>query len=145
MEDPIFQRVLASFSKQGLMRTLGARLERAEAGRVLISMPLADSISQQHGFAHAGAIAAIVDSACGYAALTQMPADAAVLTSEFKINLLAPAAGERFEAEARVIRAGKRVHVALGEAFAIQAGQRKPIAIMLATLMVIDATPGLTD
>jgi acyl-coenzyme A thioesterase PaaI-like protein len=73
-----------------------------------------------------------------------MPEGKAVLTSEFKINLLAPAAGESFEAEGRIIRAGKRVHVAMGEAFAIQKGQRKPIAIMLATMMVIDAETGLT-
>ncbi|MGL5447726.1 MAG: PaaI family thioesterase [Rhabdaerophilum sp.] len=144
MPDPVFQRISDSFSKQGLMQLLGARLSEVEAGRVMIAMPFSASITQQHGFAHAGAITSIVDSACGYAALTLMPEGKAVLTSEFKINLLAPAAGEIFEAEGRIIRAGKRVHVAMGEAFAVQNGQRKPIAIMLATMMVIDAETGLS-
>lgn len=144
MADAVFQRIADSFSRQGLMQTLGAHLSEVEAGRVVIAMPFAPAITQQHGFAHAGAITSIVDSACGYAALTLMPEDKAVLTSEFKINLLAPAAGESFEAEGRIIRAGKRVHVAMGEAFAIRDGQRKPIAVMLATMMVIDAETGLS-
>lgn len=145
MSDPVFQRIADSFSKQGLMTTLGAHLSEVEAGRVVIALPFSAGITQQHGFAHAGAITSIVDTACGYAALTLMPEGKAVLTSEFKINLLAPAAGESFEAEGRVIRAGKRVHVAMGEAFAIQKGQRKPIAVMLATMMVIDGDTGLTN
>lgn len=145
MSDAVVQRIAESFAKQGLMQTLGAHLTEVEAGRVVIAMPFAPGITQQHGFAHAGAITSIVDSACGYAALTLMPEGKAVLTSEFKINLLAPAAGESFQAEGRIIRAGKRVHVAMGEAFAIQNGQRKPIAVMLATMMVIDAETGLTN
>jgi uncharacterized protein (TIGR00369 family) len=144
MSDVVFQRISESFAKQGLMQTLGASLTEVEAGRVVIAMPFGAGITQQHGFAHAGAITSIVDSACGYAALTLMPEGKAVLTSEFKINLLAPAAGESFEAEGRIIRAGKRVHVAMGEAFAIRDGQRKPIAVMLATMMVIDAETGLS-
>lgn len=144
MTDPVFQRISDSFLKQGLMTSLGAHLVAVEAGHVVIAMPFSTGITQQHGFAHAGAITSIVDSACGYAALTLMPEGKAVLTSEFKINLLAPAAGESFEAEGRIIRAGKRVHVAMGEAFAVQNGQRKPIAIMLATMMVIDAETGLS-
>lgn len=138
-------RVSESFAKQGLMTTLGARLERAEGGKVMISMPFSSGVTQQHGFVHAGAITSLVDTACGYAALTLMPEGKAVLTSEFKINLLAPAIGERFEAEGRVVRAGKRVHVVMGEAFAIQNGQRKAIAVMLATMMVIDAETGLAN
>lgn len=145
MSDAIFSRIAESFDRQGLMHTLGARLEAVEAGRVVITMPFSSHITQQHGFVHAGAITSIVDSACGYAALTLMPEGKAVLTSEFKINLLAPAAGDSFEAEGRIIRAGKRVHVAMGEAFAIHKGQRKPIAVMLATMMVIDAETGLTN
>jgi uncharacterized protein (TIGR00369 family) len=144
MSDAVSERIAASFAKQGLMQTLQAQLSEVEAGRVVIAMPFSPGITQQHGFAHAGAITSIIDSACGYAALTLMPEGKAVLTSEFKINLLAPAAGESFEAEGRIIRAGKRVHVAMGEAFAIQNGQRKPVAVMLATMMVIDAETGLS-
>jgi len=90
-----------------------------------------------------GSISTIVDTACGYAALTLMPEDKAVLTSEFKINLLAPALGTHFEAEGRVLRAGKRVHVVQGEAYAINGEGRKQIAVMLATMMVIEGDTGL--
>ena len=88
-------RIRASFDKQGLMRTLGASLEAVSPGAVEITLRPSAAVSQQHGFVHAGAVAAIADSAAGYAALTLMPADAGVLTAEFKINLLAPATGER--------------------------------------------------
>ncbi len=144
-DDAVFARVFESFSRQGLMKTLGAALDHASPGRVVIGLPFSPAITQQHGFGHAGAITSIVDSACGYAALTLMPEGKAVLTSEFKINLLAPAAGERFEAEGRILRAGKRQHVAMGEAFAIQNGARKSIAVMLATLVVIDGEGGLSN
>lgn len=141
--DTLFARISESFERQGLMGTLGATLRVVEPGRVVISMPFSQGISQQHGFAHAGGISTICDTACGYAALTLMPQDKAVLTSEFKINLLAPAAGERFEAEGKVIRAGKRVHVTLGDVYAITGEHRKHIATMLATMMVMDNDTGL--
>lgn len=143
MSDPVFARIAESFGKQGLMTTLGAELTVAEPGRVVIRMPFSPAISQQHGFAHAGSISSITDTACGYAALTLMGEDKAVLTSEFKINLLVPAAGTHFEAEGRVLRAGKRVHVVQGEAFAINGESRKQIAVMLATMMVIEPETGL--
>lgn len=142
-EDLLFQRIAASFGKQGLMSTLGATLDRVASGSVMIRMPFSPAISQQHGFAHAGSIATIVDSACGYAALTLMPEDKAVLTSEFKINLLAPALGTHFEATGTVLRAGRRVHVVQGEAWALQGESRKQVAVMLATMMVIDGETGL--
>jgi uncharacterized protein (TIGR00369 family) len=125
------------------MTTLGAELALVEPGHVVIRMPFSVAISQQHGFAHAGSIASITDSACGYAALTRMPEDAAVLTAEFKINLLAPAQGTHFEAEGRVLRAGRRVHVVEGKAYAVNGESRKLIAAMLATMMVIEAETGL--
>lgn len=142
--DTLLARVQTSFDRQGLMATLGATLRLVEPGKVMISMPFSTHLSQQHGFIHAGAITSIVDSACGYAALTLMPPGKAVLTTELKINLMAPAAGERFEAEGKVIRAGKRVHVVMGEVFAISGEHRKPIAVMLGTMMVIDAE-GMAD
>ena len=142
-DDPLFHRIEASFAKQGLMQTLGASLGQVGPGEVTIRMPFSPAISQQHGFAHAGSIATIVDSACGYAALTLMAEDKAVLTSEFKINLLAPALGTHFEAKGRVLRAGRRIHVVQGEAWAIQGESRKQVAVMLATMMVIDGETGL--
>ena len=142
--DTLLARVQTSFDKQGLMATLGATLRLVEPGKVMISMPFSTHLSQQHGFIHAGAITSIVDSACGYAALTLMPPGKAVLTTELKINLMVPAAGERFEAEGKVIRAGKRVHVVMGEVFAISGEHRKAIAVMLGTMMVIDAE-GMAD
>jgi uncharacterized protein (TIGR00369 family) len=139
----VFTRIADSFNRQGLMHTLGASLAHVAPGEVTIRLPFSLAISQQHGFAHAGAIATIVDSACGYAALTLMPEDKAVLTSEFKINLLAPAIGTHFEAMGRVLRAGRRVHVVQGEVWALQGESRKQVAVMLATMMVIDGETGL--
>jgi uncharacterized protein (TIGR00369 family) len=141
--DPLFARIAESFGRQGFMTTLGAELSVVEPGHVIIRMPFSAALSQQHGFAHAGSIASITDSACGYAALTLMHAEAAVLTAEFKINLLAPAEGTHFEAEGRVLRAGRRVHVVEGKAYAIHGESRKPIAAMLATMMVIEPETGL--
>jgi uncharacterized protein (TIGR00369 family) len=107
-KDPAFQaRIQASFDKQGLMRTLGASILRIEPGAVEIVLPASPAVSQQHGFVHAGAVSAIADSAAGYAALTLMPPDAGVLTTEFKINLVAPTAGERLLARGCVIKAGR--------------------------------------
>lgn len=98
----VARRIADSFGKQAFMATLGARLTRVVAGEVDIELPIEPHIAQQHGFVHAGAVASIADSACGYAALTTMPVGAGVLTAEFKINLLAPAAGERLVAKGRV-------------------------------------------
>src|SRR5215831_9241677 len=95
-------RCRTSFAKQQFMNTLGAELVRLEPGEVVIELPFSSQLTQQHGFLHAGAVASIVDSACGYAALTLMPKDAAVLTVEYKINLMKPAAGTRFRATGKV-------------------------------------------
>ena len=107
------QRVRASFDKQGLMTTLGATLESVSPGSVEIALRPRPDISQQHGFVHAGAVSAIADSAAGYAALSLMPEGAGVLTVEFKINLLAPAAGAVLAPSASRCgcRAQKREHV----------------------------------
>lgn len=136
-------RIQESFDRQGFLATIGAKLEHVEQGRVIIRLPFSPAISQQHGFAHAGSIASIVDTAGGYAALTLMPEDKAVLTGEFKVNLLAPAIGTHFDAEGVVLRAGKRVHVVEGKVYAINGESRKLIAVMLATMMVIDGDTGL--
>jgi uncharacterized protein (TIGR00369 family) len=89
----LHQRISDSFNAQGLMVTLGARLTLVAEGEVQIELPFSGSLSQQHGYLHAGATTSILDSACGYAALTKAPADFEVVTAEFKINLLRPAIG----------------------------------------------------
>jgi uncharacterized protein (TIGR00369 family) len=138
-------RVRGSFGRQTIMRTLGAEIAAVRAGEVEIVLPFSDRILQQHGFIHAGAVATIADSACGYAALTVMPRDAGVLTTEFKINLLAPAKGERLRAVGRVIRSGKKLVITLGEVFAEEGGARKQVALITATMMVVETGAGLRD
>ena len=105
------------------MATLGARLARVAPGEVDIELTVADELTQQHGFLHAGALASVADSACGYAALSLMPPGAAVLSVEFKINMLAPAQGDRVVANGRVIRAGKTITVCRGDVFALADGR----------------------
>ncbi|MDR0227299.1 MAG: PaaI family thioesterase [Burkholderiaceae bacterium] len=131
------QRVKASFARQGAMQTLGAELIRLEPGAVDIVVDWAQGLTQQHGFLHAGMVSTALDSACGYAGLTLMPADAAVLTIEFKINLLAPAKGQRFRMEGRVLKPGRTITVTEGRAFAMDAGREKLIATMGCTLMCV--------
>ena len=141
--DAMQSRVRKSFGAQSLMRTLSAEMTSVQPGAVTIAMPHGEHLLQQHGFLHGGVVAAIADSACGYAALSLMPPEAAVLTSEFKINLLAPAKAEIYEAQGRVIRAGKRVHVVQADVFGVSGVARKHIALMTATMMVIEASQGL--
>jgi uncharacterized protein (TIGR00369 family) len=131
------ERVRASFARQRIMTTLGAVLTRVEAGAVEIALPYRTDLTQQHGFIHAGVVATILDSACGYAAFSLMPADFAVLTVEYKINLLRPASGDRLSAQARVLRSGKTLTVCAGDAFAERDGSAKVVATMLATVMAV--------
>jgi uncharacterized protein (TIGR00369 family) len=120
--DPDFEkRVHESFNRQKLMRTIGAELTRLLPGEAEISLPYWHNLTQQHGFVHAGIIATIADTACGYAAFSLMPADAAVLTVEYKINLLSPA-----------------------EVTANHRGKGKIVATMLATMMALPNTEGLS-
>jgi uncharacterized protein (TIGR00369 family) len=136
--DPRFeQRVRASYAKQTAMHTLGARLERIAPGEVEIVMPASDAIRQQHGFVHGGLIGAVLDTACGFASLSLMPSDTGVLTVEYKINFLAPAAGERFRMVGRVRKSGRTLTLAEADAFAIRDGDERLIATMTATMMTI--------
>ena len=136
--DPDFAaRVRASFERQAAMRTIGASLTSVTAGEAVIEMPWAEALTQQHGFLHAGMVATALDSACGYAAFSLMPADAAVLTIEYKINLLAPARGQRFRMQGAVVKPGRTVTVVEGKAFAIDDGREKLVATMNATLMAV--------
>jgi uncharacterized protein (TIGR00369 family) len=132
-------RTRDSFARQNAMRTLGATLESVAPGRVVIAMAHREALTQQHGFMHAGMLAAALDSACGYAAFSLMPADAAVLTIEFKINLLAPAKGPRFRFEGRVIKPGRTISVVEGRAVqhADDGADEKLVATMTATVMTV--------
>jgi uncharacterized protein (TIGR00369 family) len=145
MVNDVIERVRASFAKQGLMATLGATLEHVSPGAVAIALRPHPAISQQHGFIHAGAVSAIADSAAGYAALTLMPLGHGVLTAEFKINLLAPATGDRLVARARVIKAGRTLTLAQADVVAETGGTAKLVAYLTATLMTVEGRDGVND
>ena len=135
--DDITRRIHDSFDAQGLMKTLGAELTLATLGEVHIRMPFSAALSQQHGYLHAGAVSSILDSACGYAALTKAPPGFEVVTAEFKINLVRPAIGRRFLAIGRVQTSGKLLTVATGEVRAFQDDGEafKVVALMQATIV----------
>lgn len=141
--DGFESRVRTSFGRQAFLATIGARLIRVAAGEVAIELPFRADLAQQHGFLHAGVVTAIVDTACGYAAYSLMPEDAAVLTVEYKVNFLAPAEGDRLVATGRVIKDGQTITVCTGEVIAALGGQEKLVAVMQATMMTVMGRPGL--
>jgi uncharacterized protein (TIGR00369 family) len=136
----VFERVQASFAQQQFMTTLGATLLSVTPGAIEIAVPFRPDLSQQNAFLHAGVITSILDSACGYAALSVAPKDFNVLSVEFKVNLLSPATGERFVARSKVKRAGKLLTVVAADAFAIHGTEEKLIATMLATIITTHGT-----
>jgi len=143
--DPEFERrVRESFNRQSAMRELGAELVRVKPGRVEIRFPFRERFTQQHGFMHAGIVAAVLDSACGYAAFSLMPAEAGVLSIEFKINLLAPARGESFLACGQVLRPGRTVTVCQGVVSAVDHDGEVEVAAMQATMMAIHGREGIS-
>lgn len=131
-------RIRQSFAAQSMMTTLGARIVEVAEGRVTIAAPILPGSRQQHGHAHAGLTFAIGDSAAGYAALTVMPEGHEVLTAEMKINLLAPARGDRLVAEGRVERAGRRLIVVSAEVFAETGSDRRRVALLQGTMVPVD-------
>ncbi len=134
--DPEFEsRIRSSFERQGLMKTIGARLIHITQGDVRIELPYSKAITQQHGFVHAGIVSTIADNACGYAAYTLMPADSDILGVENKINFLAPARGERFVGIGRVVKTGRTLTVCSGEVWADNNGEKTLVAVMQSTLM----------
>jgi len=133
-------RIRASFERQGLMRHLGARLSHIGRGWVHIVLPSRPEITQQHGYIHAGATSAIADSAGGYAALTMFGPDDEVLTVEYKINLLAPAAGDHLEAVGTVVKSGRTLTVCHLEVFAVTGERRMPVAVGQQTLICLPAS-----
>ena len=128
-------RVRESFARQRVMQLFGARLDRVAPGAVEIVLPFREDLTQQDGYVHAGVITTVADSACGYAAYTLMPAGSNVLAVEFKVNLLRPAAGEEFVAEAQVIKAGRTLTVTRCDVHARAGAQTKLVATMTATMI----------
>lgn len=128
-------RVTESFARQTFMATLGASLVSVVPGEVVIELGHREVLVQQNGFLHAGVTTAVMDSACGYAALTMMSPDADVLSVEFKVNLLAPAVGSSFRAVGRVVKSGRTLTVCQGEMVALDSG--KTVALMTATMMAV--------
>ena len=133
------ERVRQSFSRQAFMSTLGAELAVVGQGLVEIRLPFSLHLTQQHGYLHAGAVIAVLDSACGYSVLSLAADDKEVLTVELKVNLLAPAVGKVLVARAQVKRAGKTLTVCTADAFAITGSEEKVVATMLATIMTVSA------
>jgi uncharacterized protein (TIGR00369 family) len=136
--DPDYQqRVRESFSQQGLMATFGAKLRDIGPGVVEIEVPFSPGLTQQDGFFHAGVCIAILDSACGYSALTLMAPGMRVLTVELKVNLLAPAVGDHLRARGEVLRPGRNLTVCRGDAFAVSDGVPKHVATILTTMTAV--------
>jgi uncharacterized protein (TIGR00369 family) len=138
------RRVKESFSKQKMMHTIGAVLSKVLPGRVEISLDFRDDLTQQHGFLHAGVVGTLADTACGYAAFSLMAPDAAVLTVEYKINLLSPAVGESLLAIGMAIKPGRTLTVCSADVFASRNGEKKLVATMMATMMSIRGREGFT-
>jgi uncharacterized protein (TIGR00369 family) len=144
-KDPLFEaRVRGSFHRQEVMKTHGVEIAALRPGAIELAMSYAPAFTQQHGFLHAGIVATALDSACGYAAFSLMPTEASVLTVEFKINLLAPARGERFLFKGNVVKPGRTITVCEGNAFAIEGGEEKLIATMTGTLMALSGRAGIS-
>lgn len=137
--NPTFaDEIKQSFAKQTMMGLIGAELSRIEPGVVEITLPYRADLAQQNGYLHAGIVATIADSACGYAAYSLMPPNSQVLSVEFKVNLLRPAKGETFLASAEVIKSGKTLTVVHADVFGIeQGGRRELVATMLGTMMCL--------
>lgn len=133
----MMQRVLENFSRQAVMGMMGVRVLRVASGEVDLELPHRADLCQQNGFLHAGVITTVVDSACGYAAFTLMPPGADVLSIEFKVNLLAPARGQRFVAKGRVLKAGKTITVCHGELIAHDGETQACVSVMQATMMTM--------
>jgi len=131
------EKVIESFGQQGVMKTLNASILDIQPGRVELKLPYSETLTQQHGFIHAGIVSTILDNACGYAAFTLMPENAAVLSIEFKVNFLSPARGDWFRAVAKVKKPGRTITVAEGELFANTDGEEKLVATMLGTIMAV--------
>jgi uncharacterized protein (TIGR00369 family) len=136
--DPGYEkRVRDSFARQSIMSTIGASLLYVRPGEVGIELPVQAGLGQQNGYVHAGIVTTIADSACGYAALSMAAPGVDVLSVEFKVNLLSPAAGERLQARGRVVRAGRTITVCAADVFGLVGEEEKHVATMLATIISV--------
>lgn len=142
MDPKVTQKIRESFARQSMLATLDGEIVAVQDGHVVLAAPISPAVLQQHGFAHAALAFALGDSAAGYAALTTMPLGAEVLTAEMKINLLAPAAGDRLEATGKVIKAGRRLVVVSATVVAVNGGARTDIAVLQGTMVPVNATKG---
>lgn len=134
--------VRESFGRLRLMGTIGATLGHVSPGEVEIALPFRDDLTQHHGFTAAAVLTAVVDVACGYAAMTLMPPGCSVLTIEYKANFLAPVQGARVVARGRVIRPGRTVTVCAGDVVAVDGGREMLVATLLATMMRVGGERG---
>lgn len=136
-------RVREGFALQGFLATIGAGLEEVAAGRIAISLRPSEAVSQQHGFVHGGVTAALLDTACGFAAMTLVPAGAEVLTVEYKVSFLLPTAGDRLVVVGEVVKPGRTLLFTEARAEAETAGERKTVARMSATIIAISGRDGV--
>lgn len=144
--DPAYkEKVMESFNRQKVMKTVNASIIAIHPGEIELEFPYQSNLSQQHGFIHAGIVSTVLDSACGYAAFSLMPENAAVLTIEFKVNLLSPARGERFRAVGKVKKPGKNITVTEGELFSYVKGKQKLVASMVGTIMSVYDRDGIEN
>lgn len=139
------ERVRESFSRLAFMRTIGARLLNVGPGEVDIDLPVRDDLTQQRGFVSAAVVTAIVDAACGYAAMSLMPAGSDVVTVEYKVNFISPARGERLLAHGRVVKAGRALTVCAGEVHALGDAAPKAVATMLGTMAALQKAPDVAS
>jgi uncharacterized protein (TIGR00369 family) len=136
--DPNYEaRIRSSFEKQGVMKTIGASLVKIAPGEVVIEFSYDPSLAQQHGYIHAGVLTTVVDSACGYAAYTLMPADSEVLSIEYKVNFMSPARGETFKGIGKVLRSGRTITVCSGDVVAVEGCKERVVATMLAPMISV--------
>lgn len=140
-DDLLTARIRASFQRQGLMQTLGAELLRVAPGEVCFALPMSERVTQQQGAMHGGALGALADICCGYAALTVAPEGMEVTTAEYKINFIAAAVGQRVECVSKVVKAGRTLTVTQAELVDIAAdGSRRTCGLMQATLVRVPQT-----
>jgi uncharacterized protein (TIGR00369 family) len=137
------EKIIKSFNRQGMMKTIHASILAIRPGEIELEFPYQSNLTQQHGFIHAGIVSTVLDTACGYAAFSLMPDNAAVLTIEFKVNLLSPAKGERFRAVGRVKKPSNTITVTEGELFSQVAGGQKLVATMVGTIMSVYDREGI--
>ncbi|MDO9525267.1 MAG: PaaI family thioesterase [Gemmobacter sp.] len=137
MNPDLTAAVRDSFDRQGMMQTLGGRIDLLEVGRCHISAPVTPAVSQQHGAGHAGLTFTLGDTAAGYAALTQMPTGSEVMTAEIKIHLLRPARGDRLQARGEVIKAGRRLTVVRADVFALTDAGEVLVAVLMGTMVPV--------